>query len=137
MDQLRWFGPGPDETYPDRLAGSTTGLWTSSVADQYHPYVVPQEHGSHVSCRWFELTDAGGTGFRVVGEPTIGFAARHHSDQTLTGATTLAELREDDHIEVHVDGAIRGLGTAACGPDTDKLIGPGTHRFVWWLMPVG
>lgn len=136
VDRLRWFGPGPDETYPDRVAGATLGLWASSVADQYHPYVVPQEHGSHVSCRWFELTDTSGVGIRVVGEPTIGFAARHHSDTTLTAATTLAELDQDDQIEVHVDGAMRGLGTAACGPDTDQLIGPGTHRFVWWLLAV-
>lgn len=135
--KLRWFGPGPDETYPDRLAGAMTGLWESTVADQYHPYVVPQEHGAHVDCRWFELTDQSGNGIRIVGEPTITFSARLHGDSALTEASTLAELKEDDHIEVHVDGAIRGLGTAACGPDTDRLIGPGTHRFVWWLIPIG
>ncbi|MEM9651268.1 MAG: glycoside hydrolase family 2 TIM barrel-domain containing protein [Actinomycetota bacterium] len=137
LQHLRWFGPGPDETYPDRHAGATIGRWTSTVAEQYHPFVVPQEHGAHVDCRWFELTDGAGRGFRIGGEPTLIFSARNHGDRTLTEATTLAELDEDDTIEVHIDAAIRGLGTAACGPDTTEVVGPGTHRLVWWLRPIG
>ncbi|MEM7276119.1 MAG: glycoside hydrolase family 2 TIM barrel-domain containing protein, partial [Actinomycetota bacterium] len=133
---LRWFGPGPDETYPDRTAAARLGRWQTTVEDQYHQFVVPQEHGAHVDCRWFELVDDTGNGFRITGEPTVIFAARRHGDRALTEATTLAELAMDDEIEVHVDAAIRGLGTAACGPDTDRLVAGGTHRVVWWLTPV-
>jgi beta-galactosidase len=134
---LRWFGPGPDETYPDRRAGSRLGLWESTVEDQYHPFVVPQEHGCHIDTRWFELLDDDGAGYRFVGEPTLIFSARVHGDQALTAATTLAELDEGDHIEVHIDGAVRGLGTAACGPDTGNVVSGGDHRWTWWLIPVG
>ncbi|MGI9595936.1 MAG: glycoside hydrolase family 2 TIM barrel-domain containing protein, partial [Acidimicrobiales bacterium] len=134
---LRWFGPGPDETYPDRRASARLGLWQSPVEDQYHPFVVPQEHGAHVDCRWFELVDDEGAGMRIVGEPSLIFSARLHGDRTLTEATTLAQLTPDDQIEVHIDDAIRGLGTAACGPDTDVVVGGGTYRFVWWLIPIG
>ena len=136
FDTLRWFGPGPDETYPDRHAASMLGLWERSVADQYHPFVVPQEHGCHIDARWFELVDDNGHGVRFVGEPSLTFSARFHGDDALTEATTLAELTELDHIEVHIDAAMRGLGTAACGPDTDVLVGGGTHRLVWWMIPI-
>ncbi len=135
-DRLRWFGPGPDETYPDRRAASRIGLWESSVADQYHPFVVPQEHGCHVDCRWFELLDGNGSGYRFSGRPTITFSARIHGDRALTAASTLAELGIGDHVEVHVDAAVRGLGTAACGPDTDRLVAGGVHRWGWSLSPV-
>ncbi len=136
LHQLRWFGPGPLETYPDRRSAARLGLWQRSVEDQYHPFVVPQEHGCHVDCRWFELVDDTGRGIRITGEPTITFSARFHGDRALTEATTLAELSTLDHIEVHVDAAVRGLGTAACGPDTDRLVAGGVHRWVWWLQPV-
>ncbi len=136
FDRLRWFGPGPDETYPDRHAASMLGLWERSVAEQYHPFAVPQEHGCHIDTRWFELLDQHGTGIRFVGEPTLTFSARFHGDADLTEATTLAELRELDHIEVHIDAAVRGLGTAACGPDTDRLVAGGSHRWTWWMIPV-
>ena len=133
---LRWFGPGPDETYPDRQAAARLGHWATTVEDQYHRFVVPQEHGAHVDVGWFELTDDDGDGIRIIGEPTVTFSARRHGDQALADATTLAELELDDDIEVHVDAAIRGLGTAACGPDTDHLVNGGTHRLVWWVQPV-
>ncbi|MGH1489941.1 MAG: glycoside hydrolase family 2 TIM barrel-domain containing protein [Acidimicrobiales bacterium] len=133
---LRWFGPGPDETYPDRRAGARLGLWESSVADQYHGFVVPQEHGCHVDCHWFELLDDEGSGFRIYGEPTVNFSARLHGDRALTEASTLAELRPDGRIEVHIDAAVRGLGTGACGPDTTEIVAGGTHRWTWWLVEV-
>ncbi len=135
---VRWFGLGPDETYPDRRSAARIGLWSDSVRDQYHRFVVPQEHGAHVDTRWFELLDAEGHGIRVTGEPTVIFSARQHSDSVLTAATTLAELTPDDRIEVHVDFAVRGLGTAACGPDTAEefRIGPGRYRWAWWLSAV-
>ena len=104
------------------------------MADQYHPFVQPQEHGAHIDCGWLQLDDGTGAGLRVAGEPSITVTARHHHDLTLTDATTLAELPAPASIEVHVDAAVRGLGTGACGPDTDRIVAGGTHRFVWWLL---
>ena len=137
FDRLTWFGPGPDETYADRRASALVGRWSTTVADQYHPYVRPQEYGAHVDCRWFELVDGEGRGIRIVGDPTLVFSARHHTDGSLTDASTPAELTTAPTVEVHVDLAQRGLGTAACGPDTDRLIGPGVHRWSWWMVPIG
>ena len=133
---VRWFGPGPLETYPDRRSSATVAEWRSSIDDQYHPYVLPQEHGHHVDARWFEL-QAGRDRVRVTADPTFGFSARRHTDAALTAATTLAELEPADHVEVHIDAAVRGLGTGACGPDTlpGFRVGPGRHRLGWTLEP--
>ncbi|MFQ5556804.1 MAG: glycoside hydrolase family 2 TIM barrel-domain containing protein, partial [Acidimicrobiales bacterium] len=138
LDRLCWLGPGPDETYPDRRAGAVFGRWSTSVADQYHAYVVPQEHGNHVDTRWVELTDGRGFGIRVEGERAMSMTARLHHDADLTRATTIAELAVADTIEVHVDHAVRGLGTGACGPDTSPayIVGGGEHRWSWRIRPV-
>ncbi|MGI9606171.1 MAG: glycoside hydrolase family 2 TIM barrel-domain containing protein [Acidimicrobiales bacterium] len=136
--RLRWFGLGPHETYCDRRASARLSLWEQSVAEQYHPYVVPQEHGSHFDTRWFELLDPNGNGIRIDCVQPLAVSARMHSDRALTHAGTLAELAASDHIEIHIDAGQRGLGTAACGPDTsaENLLGPGTHRWQWTLTPI-
>jgi len=134
FDRLTWFGSGPHETYPDRKSSGLTGTWESRVADQYHPFVVPQEHGAHAETRWFTLTDRHGKGLRVTTGTPGSFSARFEHDVTLASASTIADVWQSDTIEVHVDAAIRGLGTAACGPDClpEYLVGPGTHQ--WSLI---
>ena len=135
FDRLAWLGPGPDETYPDRRGAALVGRWRTRVAEQYHPFVVPQEHGAHVEARCFTLANRRGEGLRVDGAPWLAFSARRHHDATLERATTLAELERDPTIEVHVDAAVRGLGTGACGPDTlaPYRVGGGPHSWSWTL----
>jgi beta-galactosidase len=153
LGTLTWFGPGPDETYPDRRSGALHGRWRSTVVEQYHPFVVPQEHGSHVGVNWFSLEDERGLGFRIDGtapgggarfqptvnaESTLCFSARRHHDRDLTAATTVAELERRDTVEVNLGPAIRGLGTAACGPDVlpPYVVGPGVYDFGWLIRPL-
>src|SRR5262249_53930136 len=45
LEQLEWFGAGPWESYPDRLASTVVGRFRGTVAGQYVPYILPQEHG--------------------------------------------------------------------------------------------
>ena len=65
----------------------------------------------------------------------LSFTARLHHDDSLNEAETLAELQASETTEVHIDAAMRGLGTAACGPDAldEFLVGPGTYTFRWAL----
>jgi len=133
--RMEWFGPGPHETYPDRNSSATIGRWSSTVDAQYHPYVVPQEHAAHVATRWMTLRNKGGQGLRVEGGRPLVMTARSHHDAALTAAATLAELERAGTTEVHIDAAVRGLGTDACGPDTlpEFIVGAGSHRWTWYL----
>jgi beta-galactosidase len=139
LGTLAWFGPGPDETYPDRRSAAVVARWTGPIDDQYVAYVVPQEHGAHVDVRWFSLTAPDGRGVRVDADPPCTFAARRHHDEDLFRATTTAELDPAGTVEVHVDAAVRGLGTGACGPDTlaAYLVRGGTHRWRWRMTALG
>jgi beta-galactosidase len=134
LEQLRWYGPGPWETYPDRR-NAPVGRWEQSVTDQYVAYVTPQHHGSHVEARWAELVDGHGSGLRLDLDG-LTFDASHYPVGRLTAATTLAELRPVPEIHVHVDAKLRGVGTAACGPDTTEVVGGGRHRFTWAIRPL-
>jgi beta-galactosidase len=132
-DQLEWFGPGPFETYPDRKL-APVGRWHSTVAEQFVPYVVPQEHGNHVDARWFALRRPGGAGLRVELD-RLSFSASHYTAGDLYQGRTLADLSPRDEVIVHIDAAVRGVGTGACGPDTldEYLVRGGQYQWRWTL----
>jgi beta-galactosidase len=64
---LKWFGRGPHDNYADRKRSADVGLYESTVADQYVPYIRPQENGYKTDTRWLTLTDDNGTGILVAG----------------------------------------------------------------------
>ena len=82
----------------------------------------------------YAMSEAGADVVGQVGTNWVHANGTDH-DATLTAASTLAELDPKPTIEVHVDSAVRGLGTAACGPDVlDRfVVGPGRHRFSWTI----
>ncbi len=52
-DQLKYYGRGPVENYTDRNNSEFIGEYSSTVSDQYYPYVRPQESGNHTDVRTF------------------------------------------------------------------------------------
>ncbi|HSS36524.1 MAG TPA: glycoside hydrolase family 2 TIM barrel-domain containing protein, partial [Patescibacteria group bacterium] len=138
LETVEWFGTGPHETYPDRRRGGLVGRWRSTVTDQTVPYIRPQENGGHADVRWLELTGADGRGLRIVADRPRQLSATHLRAADLAAATHVGELRPRPETVVQLDAAHRGLGTASCGPDTlpEYLVGPGTYRWSWMLLPV-
>ncbi len=138
LEHLTWFGTGPIETYPDRRRGGSVGRWTSSVTEQYVPYVRPQENGGHADVRWIELRRDDGRGVRLDFDRPLQVSATHFADADLARATHDVELTPSPEVVVHLDAAHRGLGTASCGPDTlaPYLVGPGTYRWSWTIRPI-
>ncbi|MHB8460018.1 MAG: glycoside hydrolase family 2 TIM barrel-domain containing protein [Candidatus Limnocylindrales bacterium] len=139
LEALEWFGAGPHETYPDRRRSGIVGRWRSTVADEYVPYIRPQENGGHADVRWVALTDAAGRGVRMVLDEPRQVSVSHHRATDLASADHVEAVVERAETVVHLDAAHRGLGTASCGPDTlpEYLVGPGTYRWAWELRPVG
>ena len=135
LERFEWFGTGPHETYPDRKRGGLVGGWRSTVADQYVPYIRPQENGGHADVRWFTLSDDAGRGLRVTIETPGQVSATHFRAADLAAATHDVELRPRPETVVQLDVAHRGVGTASCGPDTlpEYLVEPGTYTWAWTI----
>ena len=116
--ELRWFGRGPHENYPDRNASAMLGVWTGNPDTP--PYLVPQEFGLRTDTRWLECIDSlSGDMVRVdVIEPVaLHVSATNFHSEDLFVAANQADLWPRDELVVHLDVAHRGLGTASCGPD--------------------
>lgn len=118
LEALDWFGRGPWENYADRKTSTLVGRYQSIVADQYVPYILPQEHGHKCDVRWLSLTDVQNRGLRVTGAPTFEFSASHFTDNDLYRARHTYDLKPRPEVILNLDAAHRGLGTGSCGPDT-------------------
>jgi beta-galactosidase len=138
LERLEWFGDGPHETYPDRRRSGLIGRWRSSVAEQYVPYIRPQEHGGHAEERWLQLSDGHNRGVRLVLDRPRQVSVSHFRATDLADATHDMELTPRPETVVHLDAAHRGLGTASCGPDTLPAyrLRPGTYRWSWSLRAI-
>lgn len=116
LDQVTWFGRGPGESYADTGYGTRVGRFSGSVDDLQTPYVFPQENGNRARVRWATVCDAGGTGLRVDGAPTVDLTVRRWSSEQLDRARHTAELVDEGRVWVNLDVAQQGIGTASCGP---------------------
>ena len=129
--QLRWYGRGPFENYNDRKYAAHFGQYTSTVTEQYFPYIVPQECGNKEEARWLTLSndDATTLRFSALGK-AFGFSALHFRPHDLTYLTHPHQLKMRDDLTLLIDAKQRGLGTHSCGPDVEPRdqVTPGTYR---------
>jgi beta-galactosidase len=134
FSQMRYFGSGPNETYPDRHL-SPVGRYESSVAEQYIPYVKPQENGGHADVRWLEVFNNHGETIRIELEKPGQVSVTPYRASDLATATHDVELKHSNVTVVAIDAIHRGLGTASCGPDTlpQYIIKPGKHTLAYTL----
>ena len=140
FDQLRWFGRGPHENYPDRKSSAMVGIWDGPIDGE--PYLVPQEFGLRSDCRWFECLDTRGKQrlrIDVLNPTVLHCSATHYRAMDLYAATTFTDLQPRSELRVHLDVAHRGLGTASCGPDVlaQYRIPAGRFEFAYRLSLVG
>jgi len=117
FEQLSWYGKGPHETYIDRNTSGVLAVHQSTVADQYVPYILPQEHGNLTDVRWLQLAH-GNERVRVQMASPLEASASHHSAEALTAAFHTYEVIPEPFTLLCLDVMQRGVGGASCGPDT-------------------
>ena len=115
LDTVEWYGRGPQENYPDRKTGYRTGIYTTTVAQMYEPYLLPQDYGLRTDTRWLRLTDPKGTGILVSMDQHFNFNAYPYSTDNLTKAMYTYQLQPQDGITLNLDYATSGVGCTARG----------------------
>lgn len=121
-NQVRWYGRGPWENYPDRKTSCPIGLYESTVAAQFTHYPRPQDNGNHEDCSFVELTSKDGKHLfqvQAVDHP-FSFSALPYSVADLYGVAHDYELKPSLHTYLSLDCAVLGLGNSSCGPGVLK-----------------
>ena len=137
LSQLEWYGHGPHDNYNDRKSSTIVARHLRTVADQYVPYIMPQEHGHKVDTRWLTLSDNHGHGIKVWSPTRFEFSALPYSDAELTAATHTIELPASQFVHLNLDCGMRGLGT---GLFVDTLpeyrINERAYQFSFFIAPL-
>jgi beta-galactosidase len=129
LNQVAWFGRGPQENYPDRKTGYKTGIYTSGVSDMFEPYLLPEDYGLRTENRWVEMTDQDGVGLRFSGNQWFNFNAYPYSTENLTKATYVYQLQESGGITFNLDYATSGVGCTAVSVINQYRVFPQQFNF--------
>lgn len=140
LENVSWFGDGPQENYPDRLDAARVGQWHNTVSGMGEVMTRTQSMGTRMGTRWLALTDADGHGLRITADGTLGFSALHYTDRDLWNAKymhCLPSMVRNETV-LQLDCAMRGLGNASCGPaplPQYEIEVPATHTCRFRITP--
>lgn len=144
-DMMEWYGRGPGESYPDRFESALMGRYSSTVWNQYHPYVRAQETGNHCDVRWMAFRDKDGNGFLVSGDSPLNMGAWNFPASDLEYVPAHIERRHGgsivpkDMVTVNIDHMVMGVGgdnTWGAQVHPEYTVSPVERSFGFTLKPV-
>ncbi len=140
LDQLTFYGEGPDESYVDRRMGARLGVYKQRVSDQLTPYLYPQEAGNHTGVRWAEVTDKDGHGLCFSAGTPMEFSALHWSPFEVENAAHHHELPPIHNTFIRPALARRGVAgddTWGARPHKEFVIPARPMTFMFSFQGVG
>ncbi|NEA98195.1 glycoside hydrolase family 2 TIM barrel-domain containing protein [Streptomyces sp. SID13726] len=141
LDRLHYYGRGPEENHWDRNDGTDVGLYSGTVAEQWTPYIRPQENGNKTDVRWAALTGRDGVGLLVSGEPLLEVNASHFTPEDLSnGVRHDYQLTPRDAVVLRVNHRQMGVGGddswGAHTHDEFKLFANRDYTYTYRLRPL-
>ncbi len=141
---ITYYGKGPFEAYSDRQHAAKIGLYKQTVAEQYFPYIRPQETGNKLDVRWVTLCKDDGSGIKFLSETPFHFSALNFSENDLDSGQEKAqhhagELDPKTDIFVNIDGFQQGIGSINSWgrlPMEQYLLPYKDYSFSYWMLPV-
>ena len=114
FDRIVYYGKGPHENYSDRKESADVGLYSQTVADQYYPYIRPQETGTKGGVRWWKQLNGAGKGFEFTSnQPFYASALNYTIDALDEGPSKrqyhAGEVPKSDYVTVLLDAAQQGV----------------------------
>ena len=113
LQQVDYYGRGPEENYPDRKTGYAVGIYKNTVDGMYEPYLQPQDHGLRMDNRRMALHNAEGQGIVVSMDALFNFNVSNYSTENLTKAMYPYQLQKQDGVTLNLDYASSGVGCTA------------------------
>ena len=119
LEQVKWYGRGPQESYADRKASAHFGTYENTVTGMLEHYVRAQSNGNREDVRWLDISNQAGDGLKITSKGKLNFNVLHFTDRDLWNAVhdfSLPEVRKEESY-LSLDYIQKGLGNASCGPD--------------------
>ncbi|MEP3211515.1 MAG: glycoside hydrolase family 2 TIM barrel-domain containing protein [Maribacter sp.] len=114
FSNIKWYGRGPFENYPDRKYAADIDSYQTSISEQYVPYISHQENGAKQDCKWLQLEDQNGRNIKVSTHDSFGFSALEYSPEQLNRTDRDKgrdyELSKAGGVHLCIDHKHMGLG---------------------------
>ncbi len=116
FNSFEWYGRGPQENYSDRNTAAFMGVWKNSVADNFYPYIRPQETGNHTDVRWASLRNGSNAGLLVTTSNPLNVTALDVLPADLDPGLSKHQMHNSDIVHnrttnyLYIDLVQRGLG---------------------------
>lgn len=116
MDNVKYYGMGPTESYCDKHRASSHGIYSANVKDLHEDYIKPQENGSHYDCAYVNVE---GNSYKLaaLSEKAFSFNASVYTQEELTAKKHNFELQPSANTVLCLDYAQNGIGSNSCGPE--------------------
>ena len=110
-ESMTWLGRGPEENYIDRCSGTMIGLYSTSVTDNFFPYMKSSETGNRTGIRYASLQNDEGAGLLVVaGASPVEVSALHYTANEMNRHVHPYELQSTENIILRVNAVQMGVG---------------------------
>lgn len=115
LDNVEYYGRGPQENYPGRKSGYKIGVYKTTVDEMYEPYLKPGDYGLRTDNRWVKMVNDEGQGLLFKVNELFNFNASPFSTENLTKSVYTYQLQRQDGITFNLDYASSGVGCSARG----------------------
>ena len=105
--QIKYYGRGPWENYPDRKCSAFLGIYEMPLSDYQTEYIHPQDNGNRCDVRWFEIGN-----LRIDGWQPLCIRAWDYGEEDLEGARHPQDIPRGRFVNLNIDLDIHGVGGA-------------------------
>ena len=106
--QIKYYGRGPWENYPDRKRSAFLGIYEMPLSDYETEYVRPQDNGNRCDIRWFEISSPEQE-LRVEGNDPLCIRAWDYGEEDLN-VRHPNEINRGRFVNLNIDLNIHGVG---------------------------
>lgn len=144
FDEIEYYGRGPGENYVDRNHSADLGIYRQKVADQFYPYIRPQENGNKTDIRVWRQLDKAGNGLEIIAAAPFSASALNYTIESLDDGEEKAQSHSElvekvDFTNLLLDKAQMGLGCVdswKSRPLEKYQLPYGDYTFTFMLTPV-
>ena len=112
--QIRYYGRGPWENYPDRKRSAFLGVYEMPLSEYETEYIHPQDNGNRCDIRWFEIGNrkSGNRTLRIDGFQPLCIRAWDYGEEDLEGARHPNDIPRGRFVNLNIDLNVHGVGGA-------------------------
>lgn len=141
---VQYYGRGAHENYWDRKTSAFLGIYNTTVADMYVPYIRPQENGNRCDTRWLKISNKSGEGLAFLAKDRFDFTARNYPLEDLDVPNSLGNRHSTDIVdkemtEICIDYRQRGVGgdnSWGAKPHMQYRLFPGKYTLEFTILPI-